>query len=332
MSMRNVTRQPKIVKTAKGVRISHRELYDASVPGSTAFTVQNTIVLNPGLAASFPWLAPQAKMWEQYVCHKLCAEWIPIAPTDTKGTVTLSPEYDSGDAAPTTEEQLSSAFGTVEDRVWVPIVLDLDTKSMMAGVTRKFVRSTNVAGDIKMFDVGKIFVASNNEANTDAIGKLWLSYDFEFFIPQNSPSTDISPKQTSYYGLAAAQTFTTATEAAIEWDDATYDPIGFGNPATGVFTPAAGVYRIYVALRATDTSSERFNAEAHFEKNTAALAPQVATAAEMASSTASAAASLSLVGVVAMNGTDTFQVNTTLVGAAGTLRMAGGCTMVVTLA
>jgi len=187
-SARVETLMPKITRTARSMRIAHRELVLSSVAGSTGFTVQNSLALNPGLTTTFPWLAPQAQQWEMYKVHRLRAEWIPIASTGTAGDVYLSPNYDASDPQPTTEVQAANNVNAVVDSVWKVLSCDLDPSSMMGLGPRKYVRPCAVAGDIKTFDIGKLFVCSNNEANTNTVGKLYLSYDFEFFTPQNDPS------------------------------------------------------------------------------------------------------------------------------------------------
>jgi hypothetical protein len=62
LSRRMLTAKPRMVtKPGQSFRVKHRELVNASVAGSTSFTVQSTLAINPGLAATFPWLAPQAQ-------------------------------------------------------------------------------------------------------------------------------------------------------------------------------------------------------------------------------------------------------------------------------
>jgi len=188
---------------------------------------------------------------------------------------------------------------------------------MMGIGPRRFVRSTNVAGDIKTFDVGKLFVISNNETGTTAIGKLWFEYDFEFFIPQNSPSGSSTSGVTSMYLRAAVSTYSTGVAADFDMDAASFDPLGFGVDASGLYTPAAGIYRIAFQASFRDSSAELFAVQIVFNKNgspiTGALSNMQYTA------TASGAMTQSLEHIVTLNGTDTFSVSLTLTGAAGTL-------------
>lgn len=258
LSTRVVTQTPRISMRNDGssTRIRHRELLDPSVLGSETFAVQNAVELNPGLASTFPWLAPQALQWEQYVAHSVSLLYIPIAPTNTQGTVTISPSYDPSDPEPEDEQQLSNAVDTVEVTVWQRATIPLKKSSMMTPGPRKFVRGAKVAGDIKTFDAGIVYIATNNCANANPIGKFWIEYDFEFFVPQNSPNVGTAPSKVAYWytnGGVADLTPANATITKISWDTTTdvQDPLGIEyNPATDMFLLPKGFYRVRVSIQA----------------------------------------------------------------------------------
>jgi len=325
---------PTITRGAKSFRVAHRELVLSSVAGSTGFTVQNFLKINPGLSATFPWLPPQAAQWEQYHCHKCDIVWVPIAPTSTQGDVILSPNYDASDPQPTTEAQAANNFGTVIGPCWNPFVLRMDVAAMMGLGPRRFVRQSAVAGDVKTFDVGTVSVCSNNETGTSAIGKVFIDYDFEFFIPQNDPSTATAPLYTSMFTRATSnQSFATGTGAAINWNNLVYDPLGIGAGSSGVFTPPAGCYRIEASVYVSDSSNEQFTALMVLYKNGATLSSPIEVGGVFAGTAAGPQVTLTLIGVLPCNGTDTFQIQLTLTGAAGTLVVeSGAATLVVSLA
>ncbi len=315
---------PKISRSARSCRIAHRELVVASIAGSTTFTVQNFLALNPGLAATFPWLAPQAQQWEQYRCLKLNAEYIPIAPTSTQGDIIISPNYDSSDPQPTTETQAGNSQDSVTLSCWSAVIVPLDPSAMMGLGPRRFVRPSAVAGDIKTFDVGTLAICSNNETGTSAIGKLYLDYDFEFFIPQNDPSTATLPLQTSLFAYASAnQTYTTSVAAVQNWNSKIYDPLGIGSGSSGTFTPPAGVYLVYANICANDNGNETFTFKAEIIKNGASLSQPLVSTVRMFAGSSPQLQNV-VFGIVPCNGTDTIAVNVTLTGAAGTLIVVGG--------
>jgi hypothetical protein len=325
---------PVISRGGKSMRIKHRELVSGSIAGSTTFTVQSFLKINPGLAATFPWLAPQAAQWEQYRVHSLVIEWIPIAPTSTQGDIIISPNYDASDPQPTTETQAVDNYGSLTFSVWKTAMLTMDVGAMMGLGPRRFVRQSAVAGDPKTFDVATVAICSNNETGTSTVGKLFVSYDFEFFIPQNDPSTATVPQQTSVFSLITSnQTFTTNSAGPLQWNGIVFDPLSIGAATAGVFTPPAGVYFIHTVCGFRDTSNEAFTAVLQLFKNGASLT--IADSSEIGpiSVSASGNLSLALIGVVPFNGTDTFQIQVTLVGAAGTLTAtANQCNLIISLA
>jgi hypothetical protein len=229
----------------------------------------------------------------------------------------MSPDYDASDPTPTTEVQAGNNAGTVQDSCWANIRLRLDPQAMMGLGPRRFVRQSAVAGDVKTFDVGKLFVCSNNQTGTTVIGKLWLEYDIEFFVPQNSPNTDTIPQGTSEFLLNAPVTFTSTVAKALQYDTIAFDPLGVGLPVAGAFTPPAGSYTAQAILSVEDTAAETFTVQVNLYKNGAPVA--LVQSLERSTVTAAGYFTIPLNGVVNCNGTDTFGIAVTMTGAAGTL-------------
>lgn len=319
-SIQQRLRKPLIVRTPKGQRIAHRELV-ASINGSVAFSALKFAV-NPGIAATFPWLAPQAVQWEQYCFKKCNFEYVTRTGTTTVGSVILAPDYDASDLTPTTEQQITAYEDAVEDVAWKDITCILQKDSMHPLGPRKFIRSVATGGDIKTYDVANFFLAVLEEAGSAAIGKLWVDYDVEFFVPQNSPSAALGPDGTSFYIKTADQAFTTTVAAANTYETSVFDPLGIGAPVAGVYTPPAGTYFIQANQDFSDTSAENFQAIMEFQKNSANLTNRARSNFNF-TSPANGVEQLSVNAVITFNGTDTFQVQCTLTGAAGTLKGNG---------
>jgi len=161
-------------------RIRHRELLSA-VAGTTTFTA-NAFSVNPGIAATFPWLSTQAVGWEKYRFTRLAFCYYTRAPTSTQGSILLAPDYDAADAAPATETIAASYNGAVEDAVWKDTCCELDPKLFR----ELFIRTTTLAAnlDIKTYDTATFFMCTTDATAASPIGKLWVEYDVELINPQ----------------------------------------------------------------------------------------------------------------------------------------------------
>jgi len=181
--------KPRITRFQNGsIRVVHRELF-AGVSGSTAFTIQNTIQMNPGLVATFPWLANIANNYEGYRFNRLHVRYLTRTGSNIPGSMMIIPDYDSADAAPTSEQVASSYAQMVEDAPWKDILAVLSPASMHAIGPQKFVRSGSLAPnlDIKTYDACQVFLATDDGTVVNW-GKVWLEYDVTFFTPQlNDP-------------------------------------------------------------------------------------------------------------------------------------------------
>jgi hypothetical protein len=179
---------PRIEATRDQVRIVHRELV-GSVTGSTAFTILQTIALNPGLSASFPWLATQAQAWERYRFNRLRFCYYTRTGSNIPGSVMLIPDYDAADAAPVSEQVASSYEDVEEDAPWKDIECDLRPSSLHAIGPSKFIRVGALLAnqDIKTYDAGNFFLATV-DGTAVSWGKLWVEYDITLMTPQLNPA------------------------------------------------------------------------------------------------------------------------------------------------
>lgn len=209
--------KPIFFKDAQSQRIVHREKIAKLASGGTgAFSVLKSVSLNPGLAASFPWLSNEAAGYEMYRFNRLRYVWIPSIGSAVAGNVIMGPDYDAADAAPTSETQLSNYTNSDEERIWCPLAVELDPDLLNGQDRRKYVRTGALAAnlDIKTYDSGNFFCAVVDDAAAQT-GKLWVEYDITFYNPQIPPGGFYSTG--SLLGLAslsAAAPFGTGASAA----------------------------------------------------------------------------------------------------------------------
>lgn len=180
------SRAPRIQANRDQSHIIHRELV-MSVVGSVSFAVMRTLALNPGLIATFPWLATQAIGWEKYRFNSLRFCYYTRTGATTPGSVLLAPDYDAADSPPLSEAAASAYTDVSEDAPWKNITCELTKKHMGAG--ERYIRSGPLAPnlDIKTYDVGQLFLCCL-DGTAVPWGKLWVEYDVVLSSPQLPPS------------------------------------------------------------------------------------------------------------------------------------------------
>jgi hypothetical protein len=229
----------------------------------------------------------------------------------------LAPDYDAGDSSPTSEVQASAYQDTVEDVPWRNQTCRLSVESMFPSGARKYVRDGNAAGDIRLYDSGTLFVCTLDQADSSAIGKLWVTYDVEFFVPQIENSSPL-PSNAFLATLASDQSYTSTVPAVIGFDTIIYNSLGISN-TSGVFTLPRGAYKITADIHSNDNTAEAFTADFELRKNSASLSPVVRSISKTVPGSSSAAMEVPLNYFVVSDGDDTFSILGTLTGAAGTL-------------
>lgn len=305
---------------SRSTRLKASEMV-SPINGSVAFSARKFPV-NPGVALTFPRLSVEAAKWEQYRFRSLQFRYVTRSSTSDKGSVILSPDYNVRDPTPTTEQQATNTQDAIEDSVWKEIRCRMDVSAMFAFGPRKLIRPGNVAGELNLYDAANFFLCTMEEADASLIGKLWVDYDVEFFVPQNSISESSMALTTSYGGKAANQTFTTNVAALLQLDSLTADPLGIGALNTNAFTPTAGTYVITFEAQFQNSAAESFLGIVELWYNGANAGNNssrwglTVPAAGVVQSTQRA--------ILTFSGSDTISIRITMTGATGTLNYLGG--------
>jgi len=285
------------------------------------FSVQNSYILNPGVAATFPWLSTQASGWEQFHFRKLEFHYIPRCATTKVGSVLLAPDYDSSDPAPTSEIIAAAYRDACEGASWERLCTRLSMAAMFPVGPRKFVRSGAVAyADYKAYDCGRLHVCVAEQDNTDNVGKLWVDYEVELFVPQNdtSPPT-LAQGSVSGYQIGAAQTVSTGALTTANFSTVAFNPLGITDNGSGSFTLPKGLYEVHAEIISSDTVSETHYLSVALQKNGVNFAFR-----EIGGLTTAAFGelSISLTGYTSSDGNDVIRVICKVIGASGTLTLA----------
>lgn len=223
-------------------RIKNSE-FISTIVGSTTFSSSQKFVINPGLVGTFPWLSVLAAEWQQYRIHRLCFRYVTRTSTSSVGSVILSPDYNAVDVAPTSEQIASNTQDAVEDVCWRSITCHLDVAAMFPFGPRKQIRVGNISGDYTTYDAGRLFVCVTGQGSAADIGKLWVDYDVELFVPQSSPSQVVpSGTQLALYALSVdSGGFSSGSLNTVGFNQTLVNNLSIVN-STGDFTPPAGNY------------------------------------------------------------------------------------------
>lgn len=164
------------------VHITHSEFVGSVVSTGTGFNGASYSI-QPGLTALFPWLAPIANRYESYKLRSLRFRYVPQVPTTTAGLVMLVVDFDANDPSPTTEGELLNMNDCAQSPVWKDVGF---TANLSVGdkLPSRYVRNGTVGDtDIKTYDVGNFFFATQGVA-AGTIGLLYVDYAIDLFTPQ----------------------------------------------------------------------------------------------------------------------------------------------------
>lgn len=166
---------PQYLSSTKGdgsIRVRHRE-FIRDIAGSIDFSCI-TLPINPGIAAVFEWLNTIANNYESYVAVKISFEFETMKSTATNGSLLMAVDYNGADPIPTSKAFLMSFNHAVRSPVWSECIYDCRISEMRKIGPDRYIRNAALAAnlDIKTYDIGQLFVATQGCADTSVIGEL----------------------------------------------------------------------------------------------------------------------------------------------------------------
>lgn len=171
--------------TSEGhVIISHRELFD-TFAASTLYSVDASVVINPGRPSVFPWLSTIANSYEKYKFHKLDFEFQTDVGTSTNGSGFMSFDWDALDAAPSTLSELTSTADNVDFSAYCPMArLSLKPNDLREAGWLFVTSSAPTGTDLKTYYLGKFTDAATGFSTLGDFGRLYVNYTVELKTPQ----------------------------------------------------------------------------------------------------------------------------------------------------
>jgi hypothetical protein len=136
--------------------------------------------VNPGLSATFPWLANLAANFEKYRFKKLRFFYKSSVSTVAQGSVMLAIDLDALDAPPASKAVMLQMQTVVRSNVWQEC-----SSTLPESVGELFTRSGAVpaGADAKTYDCGQLIVGTVG-TTAGMIGEVWFEYDVELHTPQ----------------------------------------------------------------------------------------------------------------------------------------------------
>jgi hypothetical protein len=235
----------------ESVRFKHREYIADVYMGGSAFT-PISYPINPGMSITFPYLAAVAGNFQEYSFKGLVFEYKTTSATalvsgtnTAMGSVMLAAQYRSDAPAFTNKTQLLNEMWSVDTVPSQNVILPIECSPQETVLTNQYVRSGTVTGDIKLFDLASLTVATfgGQSGQTNVIGELWVSYDVEFRKPQLS-SVVAGSGANAFYGVSATWSGTSIFNNLLASANSTLAVTATGNIFT--FPLGAGGYYYWI--------------------------------------------------------------------------------------
>jgi len=252
------------VRTTVGAKsrpftVTHRESLGVVNSPGTAFTVANTVAINPGLPASFPWLSNIAQQYETYKFRKIRFCYETRSSTANSGVVIMVTNYDASEGAFTSTQQAENYRGARVGQPWISFCHEL-TKASMNDYNRHYCRAgAPVAGtDIKTYDVGNfsLILSGISLASASLLGELYVEYTVDLFDPRvSNPVGQFLPAAHIVSGPGAAVAGALLTGASVR-PGSTFVPVLLNNTQfnmnkMGQFLVVANVFDAAITTAAT---------------------------------------------------------------------------------
>lgn len=180
------------------VRIRHREYLGDVISSGTAgaFNIQS-FPLNPGFAATFPWLSQVCgSTFQQYRLNGMVFEFRSMSAdalnsTNTAlGSVVMATDYDSKDNVFNTKQQMENTMFGVSCKPSSCMIHAIECARSQTSVSELYIRAGAVpsGADIRLYDFGRFSIATQGCQGTNVnLGELWVSYDISLIKQIDQP-------------------------------------------------------------------------------------------------------------------------------------------------
>ncbi len=207
---------PAMHKESQSVVVRHKE-FITEVTGKTAFTVQRSFSINPGLSNTFPWLASLAAQYSEYRIRGMVYHYVPtsgnaVSSTNAAlGSVMLQTSYRANESAPTSKVELLNEYWASEAKPSEAFCHPIECNPAENPFNVQYVRTTSVPStdNVLLYDLGTTRLAvSGQQADDIVLGDLWVTYEIELRKPR---VTSLTGEDLDTYLVVATSNINTTT-------------------------------------------------------------------------------------------------------------------------
>lgn len=235
----NSAQIPQFSKTNATNIVCHRE-YLGDISGTAAFN-NRVYPINPGMAATFPWLNTVANNYQEYRFHGLIFEFRPMI-TDfitggAPGTVIMATNYNADAPSYTSKQNMENSEYAVSVKPTLPMIHGVECAGGQTILPQRYVRNGAVptGQDLRLYDAGNFQFATTANP-VQQLGELWVSYCVEFFKPIMPDAADVniaslhiarntSVSGTNPFGLVQLSVYTNMSNVSSTANSVTFDGI-----------------------------------------------------------------------------------------------------------
>jgi len=308
-----------------------KDEYIGDVAGTVAFTTTQFAV-NPGQAATFPWLAIEAKQWEKYEFEKLefylKPEVTQYTANANSGKVILSFDSDASDPPPLNKQEAEDVMPMADGMSYQTINLNIPKFILQSHHDSFYVRPGNLPGgsDIKTYDLGNLFVSTIGQGEAvPNMMELRVRYTCRLMIPilENIAAAPQNNQVTFLVDSAAVLTSTVAYQPLLASVSSTSRPVTNGLNIVntiGSIVPPPGNYMLFCSSFAANTTDSMTVLEMNVLKNNIVQNPLNGLTSAVVTAVDYSALTLNSSQWISCNGTDaiTLSINSTFASGATT--------------
>jgi hypothetical protein len=233
-------------------RFNMRREKVCNISGSSAFTIAQSLYLNPGNSALFPIFSQIAATYEEWKLRHLSFEFVTeaytaVSSTASSGKHIMVTQFDTNDPAFTTDAQAENYCGSVSFRPFGAARHTVEAKKAtkrgydplktyyVNPAANTAYPATDAAGSTKFYNIGLFNFITSANAVTSETGELYVRYAFDMIRPKqgNAPPNYAAMHVTS---LDLAGTGVPGATGSGEWAAVPGSSYTFTNSSTNFTT------------------------------------------------------------------------------------------------